>query len=78
MGWLGPRIDAASTYADYGYTPDQQGEHRRLELQARKVCDERAGENSGWIEVADGTIVCTDKRGRRARNTITVLHRSEP
>jgi hypothetical protein len=66
LGALGPAIDAERTYASYGYTPDQAGEHRRFELDAAARC-QAANENAGWNQLADGTIVCTDKRGRRQR-----------
>jgi hypothetical protein len=77
LGAFGPALDEAPNSA-YGYTPEHAGEVARFELEARRACDHLAGDNSGWLQGADGTIVCTDKRGRRARNTITVLHRSEP
>ncbi len=72
LGWFGPTLDNR-TYADYGYAADQQGEHRLLELEARRVCDAMAGENSGWRLVADGVIVCTDKRGRQQGGTVKLL-----
>lgn len=78
LGALGPYLDAG-TYADYGYTPDQQGEHRRLELEAQRACAQATGaENGGYIRLADGAVVCTDKHGRKPRrNQITIATKVE-
>jgi hypothetical protein len=75
LGWLGPAIDA-----DPYPVPEaslEPGTAERLEAEARQYCDRAAGRNSGWIELDDGQIACTTKRGKRLKSTITVLHRSE-
>lgn len=80
LGWLGPALDAPTrSYASYGYTPEQQAIHRQLEDDARERCarDRDRGENAGYVITADGAIVCTDKRGRRARHQITIAVKTE-
>ncbi|HYF16306.1 MAG TPA: hypothetical protein VEA40_00455 [Ramlibacter sp.] len=71
LGWLGPRLDQdAPTYSSFGYTPHlPAGEAHRLEVQARAHCDARSRPNGSYIRLADGGIVCTDKRGRPDRAT---------
>lgn len=75
LAWLGPTIDAEP----YPLPAPQlePGTLERLEAEARAHCDREAGRNSGWIQLADGQIACTTKRGMRVKSTITVLHRSE-
>lgn len=70
LGWFGPAIDRRA-YSDYGYTPEQVGEYARLDAEARHRCSTDPGDNTAWIQTADGTIICTDKRGRRPRSIVT-------
>lgn len=72
LGALGPSLTPPSrTYTSYGYT----GEIARMEADAQRRCGQ-AQDNSGWIQLQDGVIVCTDKRGRRLRQVTTA--RSAP
>lgn len=73
---LGPAIDAEPYGTPALLTRADRGELARLEAEARRHCDAVAGVNSGWIQLTDGQIACTDKRGRRA--VTRALHRSAP
>jgi hypothetical protein len=80
LGVFGPALDAPTrSYASYGYTPEQQVDHRRLDRDAHQRCaDDARGENAGYVITADGAVVCTDKHGRRAkRNQITIAVKTE-
>lgn len=80
LGVFGPSLDGpARSYASYGYTADQVGEHRRLELDAQRTCADLQGrgENAGYVVKGDGAVVCTDKHGRRGRNPITIAVKTE-
>jgi len=76
LGALGPALDAQPSRPP---ARDIAGEIRRMSLQADRSCA-LAGENAGVIELADGVIACTDKRGRRLRpvSQVTVLTRAAP
>jgi hypothetical protein len=58
--------------------PVAAGESALLEAQARQRCARDRGDNAGYILLADGVLVCTDKHGRRARNEITVARKTTP
>ena len=72
LGSFGPALDS-SKYSDYGYRPHHDHEIRidgevvRLDARDRDRCSDRRGENSGWIQLANGAVICTDKRGRVLR-----------
>ncbi len=91
MAWalaiLGPVIldgapDGLShpTYTSYGYTPAglEEGQAALLDAQARAACARGAhGSEGGYVALADGGVVCTDKRGRNrttATAQITILN----
>lgn len=74
LGVFGPTLDSRA-YNDYGAAAasDTEGEAARLDAEARRYCGAAPKDNSGWIQLQDGVIVCTDKRGRRqARSVITI------
>lgn len=70
LAWLGPTVldgppKGPGTYSAYGYTPAQldPGQAALLDAQARAACDRRAhGTEGGYIAIADGGVMCTDKR----------------
>ncbi len=69
LGAFGPALDRRS---DEEISREQQqllidGEVVRLDVEARQRCAALHGENGGYIHLHDGTVVCTDKRGRRSR-----------
>lgn len=80
LGCLGPSLDEpVRPYSSYGYTPEQQADHRRFERDAQRRCadDRERGENAGHVITADGAVVCTDKHGRRGKSQITIAVKTE-
>lgn len=75
LAWLGPTVldaapDGPGTYSAYGYTPAdlEPGQAALLDAQARAACARGAhGADGGYVALADGAVMCTDKRGRHAR-----------
>jgi hypothetical protein len=69
LGWFGPSLDAEPDRRHEAAQADQQLRAElmveRWEADARHRCAEQGGDNTGWIATANGSIVCTDKRGRR-------------
>lgn len=69
---VGPAIDipnhsSEAAQADARLVED--GEARRLELEARQKCDRLGSINSAVIVDRDGTTHCADKRGRRLKDS---------
>jgi hypothetical protein len=72
LAWVGPSLDAGP-YPVPVLNPLDAGEITLLEREARQLCDREAGQNSGWIQLADGQIACTTKHGRRLRASSSPL-----
>jgi hypothetical protein len=83
--WLGAAIAAfllaavphwmdqpTPTYASYSYAPAvlDEGQAALLDAQARRICDATHGPEGGTVRLPDGSVRCSDKRGR---GVITVL-----
>jgi hypothetical protein len=66
LGVFGPSLDDVPdmTPAEL-LEQDSQAMAARWEAEARRRCALIGGDNTGYIPVAGGGIVCTDKRGRK-------------
>lgn len=69
---LGTTIDdhsADQAMADNLEAAQQQARHEATyQAAVQRLC----GPNAAWMELADGAIECTDKRGRLARRVVLV------
>lgn len=75
LGVFGPNLDRLA-FSGNPIPVDHAGEIARFEAEARQKCNALPTDNRGWIQLKDGAIVCTDKRGR-VRSQITTLVRAE-
>jgi hypothetical protein len=75
LGYLDPALDGDAE-AEAIVTPLPDGQLALFEAEARHACARERGQNSGYVQLADGAIYCTDKHGRRApRSVITIAEK---
>lgn len=70
LGILGPSLDDHSD--DYVQLANIEDAQQQAQAQARyeRAAQELCGPNAAWMELQDGAIQCTDKRGRNARRVV--------
>ena len=67
LGWFGPALDDHSAEFDAAASLDdarhQASAQARYDAAVQRLC----GDNAAWMELQDGAIQCTTKRGTPTR-----------
>lgn len=70
LGALGPGLDDYSAERDQAAALEDAQHQARAQARYDAAVQRLCGENAAWMELADGAIQCTDKRGRNARRVV--------
>jgi hypothetical protein len=72
VAWLGPALDDRSAEADQVAAIDDARQQAAQQARYNAAVQSMCGPNAAWMELADGEIQCTNKRGTpTTRVTIT-------